>query len=109
NAAALGVPRFDIRAGKAPEALAGLPKPDAVFIGGGVCAETIAASISALGSGGRLVVHAVTLESEAVLLAAHKDHGGDLTRLAVSRAGAIGAYQAWRAAMPVTQWGWIKP
>ncbi len=109
NAATLGVPRLDIRAGKAPEALAGLPQPDAVFIGGGVSAETIAASISALGSGGRLVVHAVTLESEAVLLAAHKNHGGDLTRLAVSRAETIGAYHGWRAAMPVTQWAWVKP
>ena len=38
NAAALGVPHFDIRHGAAPDALAGLPEPDAIFIGGGSAA-----------------------------------------------------------------------
>jgi precorrin-6Y C5,15-methyltransferase (decarboxylating) len=70
NASALGVPGLDLRDARAPEGLAGLPAPDAVFVGGGIATATIQASMQALKPGGRLVTHAVTLESEAVLLAA---------------------------------------
>ena len=35
--------------------------------------------------------------------------GGDLTRIAVSRASPVGSMQGWRPAMPVTQWSWVKP
>ncbi|MCF1505225.1 precorrin-6y C5,15-methyltransferase (decarboxylating) subunit CbiE [Afifella sp. H1R] len=108
NALELGVPELDIREGEAPEALADWPAPDAVFVGGGVRPETLALARRALKPGGRLVVHAVTLESEAVLLAEHQSSGGELTRLAVSHAEAIGPYHGWRPAMPVTQWAWVK-
>ena len=109
SAAALGVPLLDLRDARAPEGLAGLPAADALFIGGGVSAPTIAASIAALKSGGRLVAHAVTLESEARLIAAYGEHGGELVRIAVARAEPIGGFSAWRPAMPVTQWSWRKP
>ena len=109
NAAAVGVPDLELRQGSAPEALAGLPAPDAIFIGGGISAATIAASSDALKPGGRLVAHAVTLESEAVLLAAYAQHGGELVRLSVARAEPVGPFSGWRAAMPVTQWAWRKP
>jgi precorrin-6Y C5,15-methyltransferase (decarboxylating) len=59
--------------------------------------------------GGRLVVNAVTLETEALLLARHATLGGELARLAITRADAIGGKTGWRPAMPVTQWTWIKP
>jgi len=51
----------------------------------------------------------VTLESEAILLAAHARHGGELVRIAVSRAGAVGGMTGWRPLMPVTQWSLIVP
>ncbi|HBF82274.1 MAG TPA: precorrin-6Y C5,15-methyltransferase (decarboxylating) subunit CbiT, partial [Streptomyces sp.] len=35
NADRLGVPSLRVVTGRAPDALAGLPRPDAVFIGGG--------------------------------------------------------------------------
>jgi precorrin-6Y C5,15-methyltransferase (decarboxylating) len=108
NAAALGVPRLDIRGASAPEALDSLPAPDAIFIGGGLSEPTIAASMPILKPGGRLVAHAVTLESEAVLLAAYARHGGELVRLSVARAEPVGTFSAWRPAMPVTQWAWRK-
>ena len=108
NAAALGVPHCDIRDARAPDALADLPAPDAVFIGGGLAPDTIEKAIAGLKSGGRLVAHAVTLESEAVLLATHAQHGGDLVRLSVDRAAPVGPYYGWRPAMPVTQWAWVK-
>jgi len=71
--------------------------------------------VTALRPGGRLVVNAVTLATEAVLLARHAALGGELVRIAVSRAtpvgrpAAPGAPLAWRPAMPVTQWAWVKP
>ncbi|TIX22481.1 MAG: cobalamin biosynthesis bifunctional protein CbiET, partial [Mesorhizobium sp.] len=66
-------------------------------------------AIKALRPGGRLVANAVTLEMEALLLDQYNRRGGDLTRIALSRAAPVGSMQAWRPAMPVTQWSWIKP
>jgi precorrin-6B C5,15-methyltransferase / cobalt-precorrin-6B C5,C15-methyltransferase len=105
NAAALGVPGLAVVAGSAPEALAGLPAPDAVFIGGGVTAAgVVRACWDALGAGGRLVADAVTLEGQAVLLDWWQRRGGTLTRIGVERAGELGTFTAWRPALPVVQW-----
>ncbi|MGO4833123.1 precorrin-6Y C5,15-methyltransferase (decarboxylating) subunit CbiT, partial [Rhizobiaceae sp. 2RAB30] len=110
NAAAFGVPGLEVVNGRAPEALSGLVAPDAIFVGGGGSDEGVmAAAIEALKSGGRLVANAVTLEMEAVLIALHGRHGGEMIRLAVARAGAIGTMSGWKPAMPVTQWSWMKP
>ncbi|WP_188611906.1 precorrin-6y C5,15-methyltransferase (decarboxylating) subunit CbiE [Chelatococcus reniformis] len=110
NAARCGVPGLRLVVGKAPAALDGLPAPDAVFIGGGASDPGVLdAAISALKPSGRLVVNAVTLETEALLLAAHRDRGGALTRLAVARAAPVAGMTGWRPAMPVTQWRWRKP
>lgn len=110
NASALGVPGLKVIEGTAPAALAGLPTPDAIFIGGGG-SETgvLDAAIEALPSGGRLVANAVTLEMEAILLARQAALGGELVRIAVSRAAPVGSMQGWKPAMPVTQWSWVKP
>ena len=110
NAAAFGVPGLDVVQGSAPEALANLPPPHAVFVGGGAGAAGVLDTASAaLRSGGRLVVNAVTLETEAQLIARHATLGGELIRIAISRAGAVGGKTGWRAALPVTQWVWTKP
>jgi precorrin-6B C5,15-methyltransferase / cobalt-precorrin-6B C5,C15-methyltransferase len=105
NAAALGVPGLSVVAGSAPEALAGLPAPDAVFIGGGVTAEgVIGACLDALGPGGRLVANAVTIEGQAVLVDWRRRAGGTLTRIGVEHAGGLGSFTAWRPALAVVQW-----
>ncbi|THF59676.1 precorrin-6y C5,15-methyltransferase (decarboxylating) subunit CbiE [Ollibium composti] len=110
NAFAFGVPHLQVAEGKAPETLTGLPAPSVVFIGGGGTDEGVLdATVAALPSHGRLVANAVTLEMEALLIATQARLGGDLTRIAVSRAGAVGSMQAWRPALPVTQWSWTKP
>ena len=110
NAAAFGVPDLKVVEGAAPAALTGLAMPDAVFIGGGVSEPgVIDTATRALRPGGRLVVNAVTLESEALLLAHHAALGGELIRIAVSRAEPLGGKTAWRPARPVTQWLWQKP
>ena len=109
NAGALGVPGLEIVAGSAPASLASLPSPDAVFVGGGAGdAEAFDAAARALRSGGRLVVNAVTLETEASLIARHAALGGELIRIAISRAAPVGEKIGWRPAMPVTQWLWTK-
>ena len=108
NALALGTPRLELIDGLVPAALDGLEAPDAVFIGGGLSEETFGAAWSALKPLGRLVANAVTIESEAVLIALHARHGGELVKLAVSRAGALGPHSGWRPLMPVTQWSLIK-
>ncbi len=108
NALALGVPRFDIRDGETPAALEGLPAPDAIFIGGGLSAGTVAQAYEALRPLGRLVANAVTLESEALLMQMHAERGGQLIKLSVARAEPVGRMTGWRPAMPVTQWSLVK-
>ncbi len=109
NAAKFGVPGLTVVLGTAPEALAGLPSPDAIFIGGGGSEEGVmAAAIAALKPGGRLVANAVTTQMEAVLLTHHARLGGSLIRIDIARASPVGAMTGWRPAMPVTQWSWVK-
>ncbi|MEO0496237.1 MAG: precorrin-6y C5,15-methyltransferase (decarboxylating) subunit CbiE [Pseudomonadota bacterium] len=103
NAKRLGAPALDIRDALAPDGLVDLPKPHAVFIGGGLTNETFEICLQALRPHGRLVANAVTLETEALLLDLHARRGGELTRLAVSRAEPVGPYRGWRPSMPVTQ------
>ena len=110
NATAFGVPGLVVVEGPAPKALAGLDPPDAIFIGGGGSdAGVVETAITALRQGGRLVANAVTLEMEALLLDQHNRCGGELLRIALSRAAPVGSMQAWRPAMPVMQWSWVKP
>ncbi|MGC5014480.1 precorrin-6y C5,15-methyltransferase (decarboxylating) subunit CbiE [Streptosporangium sp. DT93] len=105
NAAALGVPGLEVVVGAAPAALAGLERPDAVFVGGGVTVPgVVEACWEALRPRGRLVANAVTVESEAVLASWHGELGGELVRLAVSRAAPVGGFTGWRPMMPVTVW-----
>jgi precorrin-6Y C5,15-methyltransferase (decarboxylating) len=110
NAATLGVPELEIVQGHAPQALAGLARPDAVFIGGGMMDDGVFETAwSALKPGGRLVANAVSLETEARLAGHFRQFGGDLVRLQVARADRVGAMSGWRPAMPVTQWRVRKP
>ncbi|MFT5869595.1 MAG: precorrin-6Y C5,15-methyltransferase (decarboxylating) [Paracoccaceae bacterium] len=108
NALALGTPKLDLRDGTAPKGLQGLESPDAIFIGGGLSAETFAACWDALKPLGRLVANAVTLESEIQLITLYKAHGGQLVKLQINRAEPVGALTGWRPLMPVTQWSLVK-
>ena len=110
NAAALGVPNLRIVTGAAPAALEGFDPPDAVFVGGGLTSEgLLEACWRALKPAGRLVANAVTLEGEQVLAEWRARVGGELTRIALSRAGPIGGHTAWRPMLPITQWTAHKP
>ena len=104
NADSLGVDRLQLVVGAAPGALAGLPPPDAVFVGGGLCDALLDDLFHSLPGGTRLVAHAVTLESEALLAARHAQHGGALLRAELAEAAALGTRRGWRASFPIVQW-----
>lgn len=109
NAAAFGLAhRITIITGLAPEALATLDAPDAVFIGGGLDRAMFGAVWSRLGSGARLVAHSVTLETEALLGELHQQHGGELMRVEIAHAAPLGRYRSWEATRPVVQWSAVR-
>ncbi|WP_321856981.1 precorrin-6y C5,15-methyltransferase (decarboxylating) subunit CbiE [Paraburkholderia tropica] len=110
NRNALGVPALQLVAGRAPDALAGLAAPDAVFIGGGVTVPGVLdACWERLAPGGRLVANAVTVQSEAALVAWRAQHGGTLTRIGIGEAEPLGRFDTWRQALPVTLYDVRKP
>ena len=107
NAARLGVERLQIVEASAPECLAdavGEPLPDAVFIGGGLSQALLETLFSLLPAGTRLVAHAVTLESEALLAHWHADKGGQMLRFELAEAKPLGRRRGWKSAYPVVQW-----
>jgi len=109
NALALGVPEVRVVIGTAPEALAGLPAPDVVFLGGGITSPGVLdACWAALPAAGRLVANTVTLEGEQAAVAAQRTHGGTLARIDIAHADPVGAFTGWRAQMTVVQWSATK-
>jgi precorrin-6Y C5,15-methyltransferase (decarboxylating) len=103
------VPELHVIEAEAPACFDGLDDPDAIFVGGGITSsEMLSKAWDRLPRRGRLVANVVTLEGERKLLDWQAEHGGDLTRIAVSRAEKVGPYQGWRPAMPVTQYAGVK-
>jgi precorrin-6Y C5,15-methyltransferase (decarboxylating) len=110
NALSLGAPGLSVVAGEAPQVFADLATPDAIFIGGGASAPgMIERAFDALAAGGRLVVNAVTLETQAACVDWRARWGGELAQIAVAHAEPVGRYSGWRAAMPIVQWRLVKP
>jgi precorrin-6Y C5,15-methyltransferase (decarboxylating) len=109
NAEAFGLThRITVVVGSAPAALSSLDKPDAVFIGGGLDAAMLDAVWKLVPDGTRIVVHSVTLETEALLSELQRHHGGDLMRIEISHAAPLGRYRSWEAVRPVVQWSVVK-
>lgn len=105
NARRLGVPALEVVCKRAPEALAELEQPEAIFVGGGIStAGLLDTCWQALAPGGRIVAHAVTLEGEQALADACARYGGSLLRLELSQAAPLGGYRVWRPALPLVQW-----
>ncbi|MQA56483.1 precorrin-6y C5,15-methyltransferase (decarboxylating) subunit CbiE [Pseudomonas piscis] len=110
NRDTLGVPGLQLIRGSAPQALAGLERPDAIFIGGGVTRDGVLATCwERLKPGGRLVANAVTLQSEMTLMDWRQRHGGELTRIHVAQAQPLGEFDTWRQALPITLLELHKP
>ena len=110
NTDQLGTPRLKLVQGEAPAALANLPAPHAIFIGGGVGDSGVFETCwAALRRSGRLVANVVTIEGEMHLYDLHEKHGGELVRIAVSRLESVGKLRALKPKMPITQWRVTKP
>ncbi|NUU34088.1 precorrin-6y C5,15-methyltransferase (decarboxylating) subunit CbiE [Pseudomonas sp. C2B4] len=110
NRDTLGVPGLQLIRGRAPQALGGLERPDAIFIGGGVTREGILDTCwTALKPGGRLIANAVTLQSEMTLMAWRERQGGELTRIHIAQAQPLGDFDTWRQALPITLLDLTKP
>ncbi|HYP64461.1 MAG TPA: precorrin-6y C5,15-methyltransferase (decarboxylating) subunit CbiE [Acidocella sp.] len=105
NAENFGVEdRFTLHEQRAPDGLEKLPRPDAIFLGGGA-SEALLERLWALApTGTRLVANAVTLESEALFTAWAAMKGGNLLRLELAEAAPLGRLRGWVPARPIMQW-----
>jgi precorrin-6Y C5,15-methyltransferase (decarboxylating) len=100
-------------AGRAPEALADLEAPDAVFVGGskGSMDAIIEAALDRLKPGGRLVVNAITLENtaEAYQTLRRRALVPEVTLLQVSRGEPLAHYLRFEALNPIQIFAVTKP
>lgn len=105
NALRFGVEhRLTVVQGAALSLLHELPPPNAVFVGGGFELALFEALHTAVAPGYRLVVNAVTLETESLLLQLHALHGGELLRIDVAQAAPLGRMRGWEPSRPALQW-----
>lgn len=110
NATRLTAPGvMEVLEGAATELLSGLPRPDAVFIGGGGTAEVVEHVMDRLRPGGRVVVHGITIEAEMLCVEAQRRWGGQLSRMQVETAQPLGALTGWQPARTVISWVHVKP
>jgi precorrin-6Y C5,15-methyltransferase (decarboxylating) len=89
--------------GQHPQAIQDLPRPDAVFVGGGFSGDLMDRLLTTA-KGARLVVNTVTLETEALVSALAARHGGTLTRMDFAQAEPLGTLRGWTPSRPVVQW-----
>jgi precorrin-6Y C5,15-methyltransferase (decarboxylating) len=105
NAAQFGIDhRLTVHHGHTPDMLTSLPKPNAIFVGGGFDLGLFAQVQAAAPQDTRLVVNAVTLETESALLQLHAQHGGELLRIELAQAAPLGRMRGWQSSRPVVQW-----
>jgi len=104
NALSLGADRLTVIEGRAPDILNGQPRPDAIFIGGGLSQSLLETLFALPGGPTRLVANAVTLESETLLAQWHAAKGGELLRIELAQAVPLGTRRGWRSAYPLVQW-----
>ncbi|CAI3922191.1 Precorrin-6B methylase 1 (CobL) [Commensalibacter communis] len=110
NALRLGVPSLQMVEGTAPEILHNLPRPDAIFIGGGLTSPTLLKTVwNALRPLGRLVINSVTIEGDILLFQAQQQWGGEMTRLHLEHYEPLGQYHGFKPARAITQYVVQKP
>src|SRR5262249_20869763 len=87
-----------------------VPRPSAIFIGGGLTHPGLLVACSGrLRKGAGLAANPSPAESEAVLAQWYSRVGGELRRFQHYRGEPVGGFTGWRPAMPVTQWSVTKP
>ena len=105
NRLAFGVYQLEVRQGTAPAALAALPAPDAVFIGGsGGQVEGILQAVQQKNPAARVALTAITIETLHRALACLQALGYadiEVTQVAVSRSVPVGGAHMLRALNPI--------
>ena len=113
NVRAHGADNVRVIGGRAPEALADLEAPDAVFVGGskGSMAEIVRLALDRLTPGGRVVVNAITMENVAETYTALKAAGAEpeVTLLSVARGEPLAHYTRYEALNPIHVFAATKP
>jgi precorrin-6Y C5,15-methyltransferase (decarboxylating) len=113
NARAHGTDNVRVIAGRAPEVLAALEAPDAVFVGGskGSMTAIVDVALDRLRPGGRLVVNAVTLENAGETYQAIRARGlvPEVTLLQVARAEPLAHYLRYEALNPIQIFAVTRP
>ncbi len=113
NARAHGADNVVVVEGRAPDALAALNAPNAVFVGGskGSMEEIIGAALDRALPGARIVVNAITLENvgEAYRVFRARGISPDVTMLNVSRAEPLAHYMRFAALNPIHIFAATKP
>lgn len=113
NLRAHAVDNVRVIAGRAPEVLADLEPPDAVFVGGskGSIEEIIDIVFDRLQPGGHLVVNAITLENAGETYQVLRRRGlvPEVTLLQVSRAEPLAHYLRYEALNPIQIFAVSKP
>ena len=102
---------LELVAGEAPSALADLPCPDAIYLGGsgGHLSDTLDICWQRLRGGGRLVAAGVTLETRTALQHRQWPVPVDFSDITVSRSTPLGSQTAMRAHLPVLLATVVKP
>lgn len=100
--------RFVLHELRAPEGIADLPRPDAIFVGGGASETVLETVWQAMPENCRLVANAVTLETEALLARWSGAKGGTLLRIELAEAQPLGTRRGWRSSLPVVQWSVVR-
>mgnify|MGYP006267499381 FL=1 len=108
NAKKLGAPHLEIIIGEAKLCVEELRQPNAIFIGGGASLELVHKCWQALPMGGRLVINAVTLETQSLLAQNYQQFGGDLIQIQISRAKPVGSFHGLEPSMAIHQWAATK-
>lgn len=113
NARAHGADNVTVVAGRAPDALADLPDPDAVFVGGskGSMAAIVDVALARLRPRGRLVVNAITLDNAAEVYQALRARGltPEVTLVQISRAEPLATYLRYDALNPIQIFAVTRP
>lgn len=108
-----GIDNVKVIAGRAPEALADLETPDAIFIGGskGSMEEILEVALGRLRAGGHVVANAVTLENVGEIYATFRRRGivPEVTLLQISRAEPLARYLRYEALNPIQIFSAMKP
>jgi precorrin-6Y C5,15-methyltransferase (decarboxylating) len=108
NAAHLGVPGIQVVTAEVTVSLDRLPQPNAIFLGGGADLDLIRRCWDLLAIGGRFVAHAVTVETEQILVRAWQSLGGELVRIGIERMEPLGGLHGWKPARAVVQWSAVR-